>query len=34
MYNQVMAKEVIHIWEVEAASDFASVMARVRSGAE
>ena len=34
MYNQLMAKEVIHISEAEAASDFASLMARVRSGAE
>jgi prevent-host-death family protein len=29
-----MAKDVIHISEAEAASDFASLMARVRSGAE
>jgi antitoxin (DNA-binding transcriptional repressor) of toxin-antitoxin stability system len=29
-----MAKHVIHISEAEAASDFASLMARVRSGAE
>jgi antitoxin (DNA-binding transcriptional repressor) of toxin-antitoxin stability system len=35
MYNnQVMAKEVIHISEAEAASDFASLLARVRKGAE
>jgi prevent-host-death family protein len=29
-----MAKHVIHISEAEAASDFASLMARVRDGAE
>jgi len=29
-----MAKDVIHTSEAEAASDFASLMARVRSGAE
>ena len=29
-----MAKEVIHISEAEATSDFPSVLARVRSGAE
>lgn len=29
-----MAKEIIHISEAEAASDFALVMARVREGAE
>jgi antitoxin (DNA-binding transcriptional repressor) of toxin-antitoxin stability system len=34
VYNQVMAKDVIHISEAEAASDFASLMARVRSGTE
>jgi antitoxin (DNA-binding transcriptional repressor) of toxin-antitoxin stability system len=34
MYNQVMAKHVIHISEAEAASDFASLLARVRAGAE
>ena len=34
MYNHVMAKNVVHISEAEAASDFASLMARVRSGAE
>ena len=33
-YNHVMPKDVIHISEAEAASDFASLMARVRSGAE
>ena len=34
MYNPVMAKDVIHISEVEATNDFASLMARVREGAE
>ena len=34
MYNQLMAKEVIHISEAEAASDFASLLDRVRKGAE
>lgn len=34
MYNQLMAKNVIHMSEAEAASDFASLMARVRAGAE
>jgi prevent-host-death family protein len=34
VYNRVMAKHVIHISEAEAASDFASLMARVRSGTE
>ena len=34
MYNHFMAKDVIHISEAEAASDFASLMARVRAGAE
>jgi antitoxin (DNA-binding transcriptional repressor) of toxin-antitoxin stability system len=34
VYNRVMAKDVIRISEAEAASDFASLMARVRSGAE
>jgi len=29
-----MAKDVIHISEAEAASDFAALMARVRAGAE
>ena len=29
-----MAKDVIHISEAEAASDFATLMARVRAGAE
>ena len=34
MYNQLMAKEVIHISEAEAASDFSGLLARVRAGAE
>jgi prevent-host-death family protein len=34
VYNYVMAKNVVRISEAEAASDFASLMARVRSGAE
>jgi prevent-host-death family protein len=34
VYNQVMAKDVIHISEAEVASKFASLMARVRAGAE
>jgi len=34
LYNQVMAKDVIHISEAEVASKFASLMARVRAGAE
>lgn len=34
MYNCLMAKHVIHISEAEAASDFASLLARVRAGAE
>jgi antitoxin (DNA-binding transcriptional repressor) of toxin-antitoxin stability system len=34
MYNGYMAKDVIHISEAEAASDFALVMSRVREGAE
>lgn len=29
-----MAKDVIHVSEAEAASDFAALMARVRAGAE
>jgi antitoxin (DNA-binding transcriptional repressor) of toxin-antitoxin stability system len=33
-YNRRMADHVIHISEAEAASDFASVLARVRAGAE
>jgi antitoxin (DNA-binding transcriptional repressor) of toxin-antitoxin stability system len=34
VYNDFMAKNVIHISEAEAASDFAALMARVRAGAE
>lgn len=34
MYNRVMAKHVIHISDAEAASDFASLLARARAGAE
>jgi prevent-host-death family protein len=34
MYNQVMSKRVIHISDAEAASDFASLLDRVRTGAE
>lgn len=34
MYNIAMARSVIHVSEAEAASDFASLMARVRAGAE
>jgi antitoxin (DNA-binding transcriptional repressor) of toxin-antitoxin stability system len=34
VYNRLMAKHVIHISEAEAASDFASLLARVRAGAE
>ena len=34
MYNWVMAKHVIHISEAEAASDFSSLLAHVRAGAE
>ena len=34
VYNHIMAKDVIHISEAEAASKFASLMARVRAGAE
>ncbi|MFZ3370484.1 MAG: hypothetical protein WBW98_14590 [Candidatus Sulfotelmatobacter sp.] len=30
----LMAKNIIHISEAEAASDFAGVLARVRAGAE
>ena len=33
-YNHSMAKDVIHISETEAASDFAALMAHVRAGAE
>jgi len=34
MYNEIMAKHVIHISDAEAASDFASLLERVRAGAE
>ena len=34
VYNHSMSKPVIHISEEEAGSDFASLMARVRAGAE
>jgi antitoxin (DNA-binding transcriptional repressor) of toxin-antitoxin stability system len=34
MYNYFMVKNVIHISEAEAASDFAALMARVRAGAK
>lgn len=34
MYNQIMAREVIHISETEATNNFASLLARVREGAE
>ncbi len=34
LYNEVMAKNVIHISESEAANDFASLMTHVREGAE
>jgi prevent-host-death family protein len=34
MYNQVMAKRVIHISEAEAEGNFAALLARVREGAE
>lgn len=34
LYNQRMSKNVIHISESEAASDFALVMTRIREGAE
>jgi len=34
VYNHVMTKHVIHISDAEAASDFASVLDRVREGAE
>jgi len=33
-YNRYMAKDVIHISELEAVRDFAGVMERVREGAE
>lgn len=34
MYNQGMVKHVIHIADAEAASDFAALLDRVRTGAE
>lgn len=34
MYNQAMAKRVIHISETEAANDFGSLLDRVRAGVE
>ncbi len=34
MYNKHMGNRVIHISDVEAASDFASLLNRVRSGTE
>ena len=34
VYNYFVAKDVIHISEEEAASDFAALMARVRAGAK
>ena len=34
MYNLGMAKRVIHVSDAEAASDFASLLDRVRMGAE
>ena len=34
MYNHGMAKEVIRVSEEEATGDFASLLARVRAGAE
>lgn len=34
MYNGVMAKRVIYISDAEAANDFASLLDRVRAGAE
>jgi antitoxin (DNA-binding transcriptional repressor) of toxin-antitoxin stability system len=34
VYNDCMAKNVIHISEAEAANDFATLMTRVRAGAE
>jgi antitoxin (DNA-binding transcriptional repressor) of toxin-antitoxin stability system len=34
MYNPAMARRVIHISEEEATGDFASLLARVRAGAE
>jgi antitoxin (DNA-binding transcriptional repressor) of toxin-antitoxin stability system len=34
MYNRTVPKNVIHISEAEATSDFAALMTRVRAGAE
>lgn len=34
MYNQLMMKHIVHISDAEAASDFASLLDRVRKGAE
>jgi antitoxin (DNA-binding transcriptional repressor) of toxin-antitoxin stability system len=34
MYNRAMAKDVIHISDAEAASNFASLLERVSAGAE
>lgn len=34
MYNLIMAKDVIHVSEAEVVGKFASLMARVRAGAE
>ena len=34
VYNRAMAKRVIHISDAEAAGDFASLLERVRAGAE
>lgn len=34
MYNQAMARRVIHMSDAEAANDFASLLDRVRTGAE
>jgi antitoxin (DNA-binding transcriptional repressor) of toxin-antitoxin stability system len=34
MYNRLMARQVIHVSEDDATSDFASLLAHVRAGAE
>jgi antitoxin (DNA-binding transcriptional repressor) of toxin-antitoxin stability system len=34
MYNSVMRNNVVHVSEAEAASDFASILDRVRAGIE
>jgi antitoxin (DNA-binding transcriptional repressor) of toxin-antitoxin stability system len=34
MYDHFMAKDIIHVSEAEAASNFTALMARVRAGAE